>query len=89
MCVFNHVGYDSLQVKEMTFRRLKDINPEEFPANLNFNMGTEDDLDVIMEKFVDELYMVLDKNATIKTKKITERKKRAWFSNEVKEPSGK
>ena len=89
MCAFNHIGYDALQVKEMSFRKLKDINPEEFTSDLNFNMGIEDDLDVLIEKFEDGLCMVLDKHAPIKTKKITERKKRAWFNDEVKEAKQK
>ena len=45
----------------------------------------EDDLDVLIEKFDDELSMVLDKHVPIKTMKITDRKKGAWFYDEVKE----
>ena len=59
VCVFNHREYDALQVKEMSFRKVKGTNCEEFAVDLNFNMGMEDDLDVLVEKFEDELCTVL------------------------------
>ena len=55
MCVFNHVGYDSLQMQEMSFRKLKSINLEEFATYLNFNTDTEEHLDVLIARFGDEL----------------------------------
>ena len=58
----------SLQVKEMSFRKLKGINPEEFAADVNFTMGMEGNLDVLIEKFEGELCMVLDKHAPTKPK---------------------
>ena len=73
-------------MKEVSFRKLKGINPEEFAAYLTFNMGMEDDLDVLIE---DELCIVVDKPAPIKPRKSLKGREEPSSVMRLKNPSVK
>ena len=68
----------------VTFRNLKQINVEEFQSSLNFG-NTEDikDLELIYEKYVNELTRDLGQLAPEKTKLLTNRAKRPWVDQDL------
>ena len=65
----------------VTFRNLTQINVEEYQSSLNFGNTEEmEDLDLVYEKYENELTRVLDQLAPDRTKLLTNRDNRPWFN---------
>ena len=68
----------------VTFRNLKQINVEGFKSALNFgNIENIEDLDLVNEKYENELTRVLDQLAPEKIKLFIKKEKRPWFDQDV------
>ena len=68
----------------VTFWNLKQINVEEIKSALNFgNIENIEDLDLVNEKYGNELTRVLDQLAPKKTKLFIIKEKRPWFDEDI------
>ena len=68
----------------VTLRNLKQINVKEFISALNFgNIENIEDLDLVNEKYENELTRVLDQHVPEKTKLFTKKEKWPWFNEDI------
>ena len=73
-----------MEWKEITFRRIKDIDYEIFAKDLYLDNIEENELDSMVESFNNRLQSTLDCHAPEIKKIITTRPKNPWFTPELK-----
>ena len=68
----------------VAFRNIKQINVEKFQSSLNFGNAVDmEDLDLVWEKYENELTRVLNQLAPERTRLLTHRDKRPWFDQDI------
>ena len=77
---------DEPKTKTITYRKLKNINPEDMMKNIDAmqNMIQNEDLTDTINFFESVLKDALDKHAPAITKTLTTRKSNPWFTEEVR-----
>ena len=79
------VKREDIETKVLTCRNKKKINYDLLTEDISNITMEGEDLDELIKRFEDSLRSILDKHAPEKTKRITLRKKKPWYS---KEPEG-
>ena len=78
------VTKQNMERKEITYRRIKDIDYENFAKDLYLDNIEENELDSMVESFNNRLQTTLDSHAPEIKKIITTRPKNPWFTPELK-----
>ena len=80
------IPQDEPKTKTITYRKLKNINPEDMMKDIDamLDMIQDDDLTDIINSLVSVLKDELDKHAPATTKTLTTRKSNPWFTEEAR-----
>ena len=84
-----HLNIDSskVEMKRITYRKLKDIQPHEITANTDFDSIIENPhlhLDDIISEFDNQISNMLSTLAPLKSKTFPVRDSRAWYTDELR-----
>ena len=79
------VKREDIETKVLKYRNKKKINYDLLTEDISNIIVEGEDLDELIKRFEDSLRSILDKHAPEKTKRITLRKKKPWYSEELKE----
>ena len=82
--MFN-IKKDPLPIKEVEFRKFKDINMEMFANDMDLDSIDGTNLDELLLSFNEKITDALNIHAPIQKSKITNRKSRPWYNEDLKE----
>ena len=81
--MFN-IKKDPLPIKEVEFRKFKDINMEMFANDMDLDSIDGTNLDELLQSFNEKITDALNIHAPIQKSKITNRKSRPWYNEDLK-----
>ena len=76
---------ESCNRKEITYRKLKDVDLTQLVREMSLEDIKTENLDEMVQMLEENLSNALNKQAPVVTKVITERKKKPWFGDELKQ----
>ena len=79
------VKREDIETKVLTYRNKKKIIDDLLTEDMSNIIMEGEDLDELIKRFEDSLGSILDKHTPEKTKRITSRKKKPWYSENLKE----
>ena len=83
-CILN-IPKESYTRKEITYRKLKDVDLSQLVREISFKDIKTENLDEMVETLEENLSNALNCQAPEVTKVITERKKKPWFGDDLKQ----
>ena len=83
-CILN-IPKENCTRKEITYRKLKDMDLSQFVKEMSLEDSKTENLDEIVGMLEENLSNVLNSQAPEVTKVITERKKKPWFGDDLKQ----
>ena len=83
-CILNIPKEDCTQ-KEITYRKLKDVDLSQLVMDMSLEEIRTENLDEMVEMLEENFSIALNNQALEVTKVITERKKKPWFGDDLKQ----
>ena len=81
--LFN-ITHDKLPIREITYRKIKSVDPSLLVSEMNLDNITSDSLDDLLKQFNRNVILALDKNAPIKTVKVAVKDNKPWFNKDLR-----
>ena len=83
-CILN-IPKESCNRKEITYRKLKDVDLAQLVREMSLEDIKTENLDEMVQMLEENLSKALNKQTPVVTKVITERKKKPWFGDDLKQ----
>ena len=83
--VLFNIKKDALRIKNITYRKIKDADPEKLINDMNLEQINGDTLDELLTSYHENVLTALNFNAQLKTAKITIKDVKPWYNSVLRD----